>query len=111
MESSNWKYFKIDKLQQLILTLPIFLAAILLYRTNTDKLSNMIIHSENIITPPVAALKSHLWEIHGEKHDDPYYWLRDKTNQEVLDYLEAENKYRLGNPICYEFNTSVSAMN
>jgi oligopeptidase B len=50
---------------------------------------------ENTIKPPVAAQKPHLWDIWGEKHDDPYYWLRDKTNQEVLDYLEAENKYRL----------------
>ena len=61
-----------------------------------DRHSNMIPYSENTIKPPVAAKKSHVWHIHGETHDDPYFWLRDKTNQEVLDYLEAENKYRLG---------------
>lgn len=87
---------KIDKLQ-LILTLLILLAAILLFGTNTtDRRSNPLTYSENAINPPVAARKSHLWDIWGEKHDDPYYWLRDK-NQEVLDYLEAENKYRQGN--------------
>lgn len=61
----------------------------------------MITYSENTIKPPVAAQKPHLWDIWGEKHDDPYYWLRDKTNQEVLDYLEAENKYRLGKSLYF----------
>jgi oligopeptidase B len=30
---------------------------------------------------------------HGHTRVDDYYWLREKTNQEVLDYLEAENEY------------------
>ena len=32
-------------------------------------------------------------EAHGEKRVDPYYWLRDKQNPEVIAFLEAENAY------------------
>jgi oligopeptidase B len=31
--------------------------------------------------------------LHGETRIDNYYWLREKTNPEVLDYLAAENAY------------------
>jgi oligopeptidase B len=30
---------------------------------------------------------------HGEKVNDPYYWLREKSNAEVIKYLEKENAY------------------
>jgi oligopeptidase B len=30
---------------------------------------------------------------HGEKVTDPFFWLRDKSNPEVIKYLEAENAY------------------
>jgi oligopeptidase B len=30
---------------------------------------------------------------HGEKRVDDYFWLREKTNSEVLAYLQAENAY------------------
>jgi oligopeptidase B len=32
-------------------------------------------------------------EHHGDVFIDPYEWLRDKTNPEVIDYLNAENAY------------------
>jgi oligopeptidase B len=32
-----------------------------------------------------------LW--HGEKVNDPFFWLREKSNPEVIKYLEAENAY------------------
>ena len=31
--------------------------------------------------------------IHGDVRIDNYYWLRDRENQEVIDYLNAENAY------------------
>ena len=31
--------------------------------------------------------------IHGDVRIDNYYWLRDRENQEVIDYLNAENTY------------------
>ena len=30
---------------------------------------------------------------HGDRFDDPYEWLRDKENPEVIGYLEAENDH------------------
>lgn len=46
-----------------------------------------------ITTPPIAAVKPHEMTIHGHTRTDNYYWLREKTNPDVLAYLEAENKY------------------
>jgi len=33
-------------------------------------------------------------EIHGHERIDPYFWLNDRDNPEVIAHLEAENKYR-----------------
>jgi oligopeptidase B len=33
--------------------------------------------------------------IHGHTRVDDYYWLRDKKNPEVIEYLDAENEYTL----------------
>ncbi len=43
--------------------------------------------------PPVAARRPHVLEAHGDRRDDPYYWLRDKNDPEVIAYLEAENAH------------------
>jgi len=44
-------------------------------------------------TPPVAPRIDHRAVRHGETVVDNYYWLREKTNPEVVKYLEAENAY------------------
>jgi oligopeptidase B len=44
-------------------------------------------------TPPVAAKKPKEMTLHGDTRTDDYFWLRDKTNPEVIAYLEAENTY------------------
>lgn len=44
--------------------------------------------------PPVAPLKPHSFDFHGKKMEDPYFWMKDKSNPEVIKYLEAENAYR-----------------
>jgi oligopeptidase B len=46
--------------------------------------------------PPVAARRPHVIEAHGDRRVDPYYWLRDKNDPEVIAYLEAENAYTAG---------------
>lgn len=43
--------------------------------------------------PPVAAKKPQTFNNHGYKRVDDYFWLKDKTNPEVIAYLNAENKY------------------
>lgn len=40
---------------------------------------------------PQAAKKEKSLEIHGIKREDPYYWLRERENPEVIDYLKKEN--------------------
>nr|MBA3968625.1 hypothetical protein [Gemmatimonadota bacterium] len=43
--------------------------------------------------PPVAQVISHTHTMHGDVREDPYFWLRDRNNPEVISYLEAENRY------------------
>lgn len=43
--------------------------------------------------PPVAARRERVLEKHGDRRVDPYFWLREKDNPEVVAYLEAENAY------------------
>ena len=43
--------------------------------------------------PPVATKKSQFLEIHGHQRIDDYYWMNDRENPEVINYLEAENAY------------------
>ena len=43
--------------------------------------------------PPVAAKQAHSTSIHGYTLSDDYFWLREKSNPAVREYLEAENAY------------------
>ena len=45
------------------------------------------------ITPPLAAVKAKKLEKHGDVRIDNYYWLNERENPEVIDYLNKENKY------------------
>ena len=45
------------------------------------------------LTPPVAAARPHNLESHGKVRVDEYYWLKERDNPEVVDYLKAENAY------------------
>ncbi|MFC7621838.1 S9 family peptidase [Microlunatus sp. GCM10028923] len=44
-------------------------------------------------TAPTAAFRPIVRSHHGDDFADPYEWLRDKENSEVIGYLEAENAY------------------
>ena len=44
-------------------------------------------------TPPIAKPKPFARTIHGETLNDPYFWLRGKTNRAVISHLKAENAY------------------
>ena len=45
------------------------------------------------ITPPIAKKEVKITELFDQKFEDNYFWLRNKENQEVIDYLTAENEY------------------
>ena len=47
----------------------------------------------NSIKPPVAKKIPKTTKIHGDVLVDNYFWMREKTNPEVIAYLEAENAY------------------
>ena len=44
-------------------------------------------------TPPIAEKKPHTTTVHGDTLVDDYFWLREKTNPQVMDYLHAEESY------------------
>jgi oligopeptidase B len=43
--------------------------------------------------PPLARKSPRATTVHGDTLVDNYYWLREKSSQEVIAYLEAENAY------------------
>jgi oligopeptidase B len=49
--------------------------------------------SDPTLQPPSAPQKEHTSLWHGEKVNDPWFWLREKANPEVVAYLNAENAY------------------
>ncbi|WP_374539956.1 S9 family peptidase [Flavobacterium sp.] len=47
----------------------------------------------NEIKPPVAKIVPKKLEKHGHVRVDNYYWLNERENPEVIDYLNKENEY------------------
>lgn len=45
------------------------------------------------LIPPIADQKPYQHKIHDDIRMDPYYWLKERENPEVIDYLERENDY------------------
>ncbi len=45
------------------------------------------------IQPPIADKKSKKLEKHGDIRVDDYFWLNERENSEVIDYLKQENEY------------------
>jgi oligopeptidase B len=54
---------------------------------------NILAQNNEKIVPPKADIKLHADTAHGEVRIDPYSWLRNKENPEVIDYLKKENEY------------------
>lgn len=48
---------------------------------------------ETMHKPPVAKKITTTLEKHGDLRQDPYYWLRERENPDVVQYLNAENDY------------------
>ena len=47
------------------------------------------------LVPPKADQRPYQHEIHNDIRVDEYFWLKEKANPEVIDYLERENDYYL----------------
>src|SRR6266850_7377816 len=50
-------------------------------------------NSDNTLQPPMTEKKTKTTKIHDDTMVDDYFWLREKTNPEVIAHLEAENAY------------------
>ncbi|WP_417195637.1 S9 family peptidase [Bizionia sp.] len=48
---------------------------------------------KKISNPPIAKKIAKSLIIHGDERIDNYFWLNDRENSEVIDYLNAENAY------------------
>lgn len=46
-----------------------------------------------MIKAPIAKKQPKIFEEHGNKRTDNYYWLNQREDKEVIDYLVAENNY------------------
>lgn len=45
------------------------------------------------IQPPIAKIVPHTLEKHGDIRTDNYFWLNNREDKEVIDYLNKENEY------------------
>lgn len=72
----------------------IWLAACQAGPAPTAKPAGAPARAEAALLPPVAKTKPHdVLAPHGAVRSDPYFWLNERDNPEVLDYLKAENAY------------------
>src|SRR5579863_4968429 len=55
--------------------------------------AGFVLNAQDTPTPPVAKRVEHQEVRHGATVVDHYFWLRERTNPEVIQYLEAENAY------------------
>jgi oligopeptidase B len=49
--------------------------------------------AESTLDPPIACPQPHTTTHHGDVLVDDYFWLHDRSNPDVIAYLEAENAY------------------
>jgi oligopeptidase B len=75
-------------MKKIICGASVFLLAVCFAATNVNAQKNM-----DNQKPPAAAKKPKITEINGRKLEDNYFWLREKKNSEVIEYLKAENAY------------------
>jgi oligopeptidase B len=48
---------------------------------------------EKMPQPPIAKQIPHDVTVHGDQRIDPYFWMRNREDPAVLEYLKAENAY------------------
>jgi len=73
----------IMKLKSIILILFAFLA----FQCTMDK------ENKQVLAPPTVAKHEKVFNEHGHNRIDNYYWLNQREDTAVLDYLNAENTY------------------
>ena len=74
------------------LTFLAVLLVLLVTACNPQK-ENKILKQSDFPTPPVAEVKPDTFVEFSHQRIDNYYWMRDKTDPKVVEYLHAENAY------------------
>ncbi len=72
---------------------PPVLTAVLLLMTSFLSDASPPVLNPDVAPEPATARKPKIVGLHGDKLEDPYFWLREKTSPEVLAHLRAENAY------------------
>jgi oligopeptidase B len=68
-------------------------AAALITACNPSKKETVMLKQSDFPAPPVAEVIPDTFSNFGQTRIDNYYWLKDKNNPKVIDYLKAENAY------------------
>lgn len=68
-------------------------AAALMTACSTSEKETVMLKQSDFTTPPVAEVTPDTFSNFGQTRIDNYYWLKDKNNPKVIDYLKAENAY------------------
>ncbi|ULB34147.1 MULTISPECIES: S9 family peptidase [Proteiniphilum] len=71
----------------------VYAMALLSLSCNPKKEEVKILKQSDFPAPPVAEINSVTFTNFGKQRIDNYYWLKDKKNPKVIDYLKAENAY------------------
>ncbi len=73
---------------------PLFAIVLSLAGCNQSTRETMkITQQSDFAAPPVASVKPIGFTEFGNKRTDNYFWIKDKTNPEVIEYLKSENAY------------------
>ena len=68
-------------------------AIILLATACNPQKESKILKQSDFPTPPVAEVRPDTFVEFSHQRIDEYYWMKDKTNPKVIEYLNAENAY------------------
>ena len=68
-------------------------AAALITACSSSEKKTVMLKQSDFPAPPVAEVIPNTFSNFGQTRIDNYYWLKDKNNPKVIDYLKAENAY------------------
>ena len=66
---------------------------IALFSCNNQPKTTSILKQSDFPAPPVAEVKPDTFTNFGHQRIDPYFWMKDKNDPKVIEYLKAENAY------------------
>jgi len=72
----------------------VFLSVVVLLLSFIGSGCSKINKEEKIIKPPAAEKIKKELTLHGDVRIDNYYWLNERENPKVVEYLKAENEYK-----------------